>query len=53
MAGPAATLRAQGLSGAVLLAFQSEAEFARDLGTSLFVAKKVLMLRDQRVATQD
>ena len=47
MCGPAATLRAQGVSGADLMAFQSPAELARDLGTTPFVAKKVLRLRDQ------
>ena len=47
MCGPAATLRAQGVSGADLMAFQSPTELARDLGTTPFVAKKVLRLRGQ------
>ena len=47
MAGPAAILSAQGLNGADLLSFESASAFAHDLGTTPFVAKKVLMLRDQ------
>ena len=47
MAGPAAALKAQGVSGAELVAFSSLVEFARDLGTTAFVAKKVLRLRDE------
>ena len=50
MAGPAAMLSAQGLNGADLLSFQTAAEFARDLGTTIFVARKVLRLRDQQCA---
>ena len=50
MAGPAAMLSAQGLNGADLLSFQTAAEFARDLGTTVFVARKVLRLRDQQCA---
>ena len=47
MSGPAATLRAQGVSGADLLAFATPRDFAHDLGTTPFVAKKVLRLRDE------
>ena len=47
MAGPAAMLSAQGLSGADLLSFESASAFAHDLGTTPFVASKVLRLRDQ------
>ena len=47
MAGTAAMLSAQGLSGADLLSFESASAFAHDLGTTPFVAKKVLRLRDQ------
>ena len=47
MGVPAATLRAQGVNGADLLIFQTPSELARDLGTTPFVAKKVLRLRDQ------
>ena len=49
MVGPAAALKAQGVSGKDLVAFQSEPEFARDLCTTPFVARKVLMLRDQHL----
>ena len=37
----------QGLNGADLLSFESASAFAHDLGTTPFLAKKVLMLRDQ------
>ena len=47
MAGPAAMLSAQGLNGADLLSFESAFANAHDLGTTPFVAKKVLMLRGQ------
>ena len=47
MAGPAAMLSAQGLSDADLLSFESASAFAHDLGTTPFVANKVLRLRDQ------
>ena len=50
MAGPAAILSAQGLDGADLLSFQSASAFACDLGTTPFVAKKVLRLRDEHCA---
>ena len=46
MSGPAATLRAQGVNGADLLAFATPTDFAHNLGTTPFVAKKVLRLRD-------
>ena len=50
MSGPAAALRAQGVNGADLLAFATAQDFARDLGTTPFVAKKVLRLRDEHAA---
>ena len=50
MAGPAASLKAQGVSGKDLIAFQTEAEFVRDLCTTPFAARKVLMLRDQHLS---
>ena len=50
MGGPASTLRAQGVNGADLLTFQTPVELARDLGTTPFVAKKVLKLRDEHAA---
>ena len=46
MSGPAAVLKSQGVNGADLTAFSSPAEFARDLGTTTFVSRKVLYLRD-------
>ena len=46
MSGPAAVLKSQGVNGADLTAFSSPAEFARDLGTTTFVARKVLDMRD-------
>ena len=49
MAGPASMLSAQGLNGADLLSFQSASAFARDLGTTPFVANKVLRLRDEHL----
>ena len=52
MAGPAAHLRAQGVNGQDLMDFRSEQELSRDLGTSIFLARKVLRLRDAHVATQ-
>ena len=50
MAGPAAMLSAQGLIGCCLAVFQAASAFERDLGTTPFVAKKVLRLRDQHRA---
>ena len=52
MAGPAMHLRAQGVDGQDLMDFRSEQELSRDLGTSIFLARKVLRLRDAHVATQ-
>ena len=49
MAGPAATLKVQGVSGMDLVAFQSASDLARDLGTTPFVAKKVFKLRNQHI----
>ena len=40
----------QGVNGADLLTFQTPVELARDLGTTPFVAKKVLKLRDEHAA---
>ena len=51
MAGPAASLKAQGVSGKDLIGFETEAEFVRDLCTTPFVARKVLMLRDQHLSS--
>ena len=52
MAGPAAALKAQGVSGADLLAWPSEVELARDLSTTAHVARKVIRLRDEHVVAQ-
>ena len=49
MAGPAACLKVQGVNGRDLVAFESAAEFSRDLDTTHFVAKKVLGLRNQHL----
>ena len=50
MVGPAAYFRAQGVNGADLLAFRSVQQSSRDLGTTSFVARKVLALRDAHVS---
>ena len=50
MGGPVSTLRAQGVNSADLLTIQTPVEFARDIGTTPFVAKKVLKLRDEHAA---
>ena len=52
MAGPAMHLRAQSVNGQDLMGFQSAQELSRDLGTTMFLARKVLLLRDEHVATQ-
>ena len=48
MVGPAAAFRAQGVSGADLMAFESAEEVKRDLAMTMFVAKKVMRLRGAR-----
>ena len=52
MAGPAAHFRAQGVNGKDLMGYESEADLMRDLATTPFVARKVLMLREQHAAAQ-
>ena len=52
MAGPAAHFRSQGVNGKDLMGYESEADLMRDLATTPFVARKVLMLREQHAAAQ-
>ena len=46
MAGPAAFFRTQGVNGKDLLSFETAQQLSRDLGTTTFLARKVLLLRD-------
>ena len=49
MVGPAAYFRSQGVNGQDLVNFESAPSLSRDLGTTNFVAQKVVALRDQYV----
>ena len=50
MAGPAAYFRSQGVNGRDLVAFSSAQTLSEELKTTLFVARKVLVLRDEHAA---
>ena len=50
MSGPAAVMQAQGVNGEDLIGFHTAIELSRDVGLSLFAARKVLRLRDQHLA---
>ena len=46
MAGPASTMAAQGVNGADLLTFESAVDLSKDVGISMFAARKILRLRE-------
>ena len=48
MAGPAAYFRSQGVNGQDLMSFVDEEHLRRELGTTVFVARKVLSVRDSQ-----
>ena len=51
MAGPAALLRGQGVNGKDLLAWETAEDMRRELGTTPFVATKVMAWRQEHVAS--
>ena len=50
MAGPAAYFRAQGVNGNDLMNFESAGHLRNDLGTTPFLARKVVALRNEHAA---
>ena len=46
MVGPAAFFRTQAANGKDLLSFETAQQLSRELGTTAFLARKVLLLRD-------
>ena len=52
LAGPAAYIRSQGVNGKDLLDFQNAQELSRELATTAFLARKLLMLRDAHIGGQ-
>ena len=52
MAGPASFFRTQGVNGEDLLSFETAQQLSRDLGTTTFLARKVLLMRDGHLGSQ-